>query len=143
MLVHGGAEGLPLDLEVADRGRLAAPLKDQVLVLASGVADRDWLRRAQRLDLKGRVAAAQFGVRGDGQIPGTGGGLFPFPPVGHGLGKGLSLLLILIAQGPVASGQVLVPCGAILVVCLADGVGSGGGADGAQAGVESAEPGQA
>ena len=112
-------------------------------MLASGVADRGWLGRAQRLDLPGRVAAAEFGVGGDGQVPGTGGGLFPFLPVGHGLGEGLFLLLVVVAQGPVAGGQVLVPRGAVVVAGLAGGVGFGVGADGAQAGVEGAEPGQA
>ena len=90
------------------QGRGSGPsgrsLRNQVLVLASSAADRDWLRRAQRLDLAIRVAAPELGVGGDGQIPGTGGGLFPFLPIGHGLGKSLFLLLVVVAQGPVAGG---------------------------------------
>ena len=100
----GGAEGLPLYLEVADPGRLAAPLvRDQVRVLAFSVADR-WLCRAQRLDLLVRVAAAEFGIGSDGQAPGLFGGVLAFLPVGHGLGERLFSLLVVVAQGAVAGG---------------------------------------
>ena len=111
-------------------------------MLAFSVADRGWLCRAQRLGLLARVAAAQLGAGGDGQLPGPGGGVLPFLPVGHGLGEGLFLLLVVVAKGAVAGGQVLVPCGAVVVAGLAGGVGFGGGADGAQAGVERAQAGE-
>ncbi len=88
-------------------------------LLAFGVAGRGWFGGAQRLDLPPGVAAAQFGVGGDGQAPGSGGGVLPFLPVGHGLGEGLFSLLVVVAQGPVAGGQVLVPRGAVVVAGLA------------------------
>ena len=110
-------------------------------MLTFSVADRGWLGRAQRLDLPVRVAAAELGVGGDGQLPGPGGGLLPFLSVGHRLGEGLFSLLVEVAQGAVAGGQVLVARGAVVVAGLAGGVGFGGGADGAQAGVEGGEPG--
>ena len=52
------------------------------------------------------------------------------------------LLLVVVAHGPVAGGQVLVTCGAVVVAGLAGGLGFGVGADGAQGGVEGAEPGE-
>ena len=74
VLVHSGAEGLLLYLRVADLGRLAVPLvRDQIQVLAFGVAGRGWLGRAERLDRLAGAAAAQFGVGGDGQLAGLGG----------------------------------------------------------------------
>ena len=67
MLVHRGAEGLPLYREVAHPGHLTVPLlRSQVRVLAFSVTDRGWLCWAQRLDLAVGVAAAEFGVGGDG-----------------------------------------------------------------------------
>ena len=102
----------------------------------------DWFGGAQRLDLLAGVAAAQFGVGGDGQVPGTGGGLLPVLPVGHGLGEGVFSLLVEVAQGPVAGGQGLVPLGAVVVAGLAGGLRLRRRADRAQAGVEGAEPGQ-
>ena len=143
VLVHRGAEGLPLYREVAHPGRLAAPwLRGQVRVLAFSAADRGWLCRAQRLDLAVGVAPAEFGVGGDGQAAGSGCRLLPFLPVGHGPGEALFLLLVVVAQGPVAGGQVLVPGGAVMVTGLAGGVSFGVGADSAEGGVEGAEPGQ-
>jgi hypothetical protein len=75
-------------------------------------------------------------------VPGTGGGAFPFLPVGHDLGEGLLLLLVQVAHGLVGGGQDLVPAGAVVVTGLASGTGFGDSADGAQAGVEDAESGQ-
>jgi hypothetical protein len=60
--------------------------------------------------------------------------LLPFPAVSHGLGEGLSLLLVVVAHGAVAGGQVLVPGGAVVVVGLTRGSGFGVGADGAEGG---------
>ena len=65
--------------------------------------------------------------------------MLPFLAVGHDLGEGLFLLLVVVAQGAVAGGQVLVACGAVVVAGLACGLGFGVGADGAQGGVEGAE----
>ena len=47
---------------------------------------------------------------------GTGCRVLPFLAVGHGLGEGLFLLLVVVAQGAVAGGQVLVACGAVVGV---------------------------
>ena len=69
--------------------------------------------------------------------------MLPFLAVGHDLGEGLFSLLVVVAQGPVAGGQGLVPPGAVVVAGLAGGGGFGVGAAGAQGGVEGAEPGQA
>jgi hypothetical protein len=76
--------------------------------------------------------------------PGGGIRLSPAPilPAGHGLGEVPFLLLVVVAQGPVAGGQVLVPGGAGVVAGLAGGVSFGVGADDAEGGVESAKPGQ-
>jgi hypothetical protein len=112
------------------------------LAVAFGVGNGDCFGGAQRLDLVVGVAAAQFGVGGDGQVPGSGGGVFPVLPVGHGLGEGVFLLLVEVAQGPVAGGQGVVPLGMVVVAGLAGGLGFGVGADGAQGDVEGAEPGQ-
>ena len=58
-LVHPCLEGLLLQLEVTDPGRLAAPLMgDQVRVLTFNVADRSWFGGAQRLDLAVWMATA-------------------------------------------------------------------------------------
>ena len=102
MLVHGDAEGLLLYLQVSDSGRLAVPLvRDPVQVLAFSVADRNWLRRTEWLDLLVWVAAAQFSVGGHGQAPGSFGSVLPFLPGGHILGKDVSsLLVVVVAQGP-------------------------------------------
>jgi len=59
VLVHRGTEDMPLSLEVRAPSPLAAPLvRDQIRALAFSVADRDWLCRAQRLDLLAWMAAA-------------------------------------------------------------------------------------
>ena len=76
-------------------------------------------------------------VSGDGQSAGASRGLFPF--VGHCLGVGLFLLLVAVAHGAVAGGQVFVAYGAVMVAGLAGGLGFGVGADGGQGGVEGAE----
>jgi hypothetical protein len=109
--------------------------------VASGIAGGGWFGRTQGLDLPPGVAAAQFGVGGDGQAPGSFGGVLPFLPGGHGLGEVLSSLLVVVAEGPVAGGQVLVTRGAVVVAGLAGGGCLGIGPDGGQGGVEGAEPG--
>jgi hypothetical protein len=45
--------------------------------------------------------------------------LLPFPAVSHGLGERLLLLLVVVAHGPVAGGQVLVAGGAVVIAGLA------------------------
>ena len=44
------------------------------------------------------MSASKFGVGGDGQVPGTGGGPLPVLPTGHGLGE--ALLSLLVRVGP-------------------------------------------
>lgn len=85
MLVHRGEEGLPLCLEVADPDTLAVPLmRDQVKVLTLSVAGRGWLCRMQRIHLRVRVTAAEFGV-----------GVLPQRPGGQ---PGLRLPLAVLAE---------------------------------------------
>jgi hypothetical protein len=88
------------------------------------------------------VAAAQFGVGGDGQAPGSFGGVLPFLPGGYVLGEVVFSLLVVVAEGPVAGGQGLVPRGAVILAGLAGSGCFGVGPDGGQGGVEGAEPGQ-
>src|SRR5690348_3639072 len=109
--------------------------------VASGIAGGGWFGRMRGLDLPPGVAAAQFGVGGDGQAPGSFGSVLPFLPGGHVLGEVVFSVLIVVARGPVAGGQVLVPLGAVVVAGLAGGGCFGVGADGGQGGVEGAEPG--
>lgn len=71
-----------------------------------------------------------------------GGGVLPFLAFGHSLGEGVFSLLVKVAQCAVAGGQALVPPGADVVSGLRGGVGFSARADGAQASVEGAEPGQ-
>jgi len=68
------------------------------------VVDAGWFGRAQKFDSLTGVAAAEFGVGGDGQLAGTGYRLLPFLPVGHDLSKDLFSLLVVVAQGAVAGG---------------------------------------
>src|SRR5271167_1320345 len=105
-LVEFLAECMALRCKVADPGAYIWEL-----AVAFSVSVGDWFGGAQRLDLVAGVAAAQFGVGGDGQVPGGGGGLLPGLPVGHGLGEGVFSLLVEVTQGPVAGGQGLVLLG--------------------------------
>src|SRR6266568_5468785 len=100
------------------------------------------VRQNAGLDLPPGVAAAQFGVGGDGQAPGSFGGVLPFLPGGYVLGEVVFSLPVVVAEGPVAGGQVLVPGGAVILAGLAGSGCLGVGADGGQGGVEGAEPGQ-
>jgi hypothetical protein len=103
VFVRGRADVLLPYLQVTDPSPFTVPLvRDQVQVLPFSVADRKWLRRAERLDLPVRVTAAQFGVGGDGQLPGLGSGLFPLPSVVHSLREGPFPLPVEVVQGPVA-----------------------------------------
>lgn len=99
------------------------------------------LGRAERLDPLAGAASAEFGVGGDRQVAGLGGGMFPFQAVGHGLGEDLFVLLVMVAHGTVAGGQVLMPGGAGVVAGLARSLGFGGGANNTQICVEGAQPG--
>ena len=82
------------------------------------------------------VAAAEFGVGGDGQVPlGAGGGV-PVGAVGHDGGEDVLALAVGVVQGLVAGGQLLLPAGLlVLAAALGGGSGFGGGADGGQAGL--------
>lgn len=132
VIVHRGAEGLPLSVEVAVPGALGPPsMRKQALVLTVMAAGRGWLSRAERLDLPVRVASAELGVGGDGQLAGPGGGVLPRLTVGHGLGKGLLVLLVVVSQSALAGGQLLVARSAAVVAGFAGSLGFGGGADGA------------
>ncbi len=84
--VHLGAELFTLHSRVADQGCYLGELaiRGWLQGVASGIADGDWFGRTQGLDLPPGVAAAQFGVGGDGQAPGSFGGVLPFLPGGCG-----------------------------------------------------------
>jgi hypothetical protein len=73
--------------------------------VASGIAGGGWFGRTQGLGLPPGVAAAQFGVGGDGQAPGSFGGVLPFLPGGYVLGEVVFSVLVVVAEGPVAGGQ--------------------------------------
>jgi hypothetical protein len=66
----------------------------------------------------------------------------PIPGVRHGLGEGVFSLLVKVAQCAVAGGEALVPPRAGVISGLTGGVGFSARADGAQASIEGAEPGQ-
>jgi hypothetical protein len=68
--------------------------------------------------------------------------MLPFLAVGHGLGEGVFLVLVLVAQGSVARGQGFVLLGVGVVTGLAGSFGFGVATDGAQGRVEGAEAGQ-
>ena len=78
------------------------------------------------------MSASKFGVGGDGQVPGTGGGPLPVLPTGHGLGEALLSLLVRVEQGPIGGGQGLVSVGAVSVAGLAGGRAFSRGAGGVQ-----------
>ena len=56
-------------------------LRELAVVFSAGVGG--WFGGAQGLDRLAGMAAAQFGVGGDGQVPGASGSVFPFLPVGR------------------------------------------------------------
>jgi hypothetical protein len=106
MLVHLGVGCLALRGQVTDPGH---PLGEFLVrawrqLLAPSVADSGWFAGAQGLDLLVWVATAKFGVGGDGQAAGSGRLLLPFLAGDHGPGKVPFLLLVVVAQGPVAGG---------------------------------------
>src|SRR5206468_1407037 len=74
--------------------------------------------RAQRGEVLAGVAAAQFGVGGDGELAlGAGGGL-PVGAVGHGLGEHGLALPVGRLQGLVAGGQLAPGRGAVAVAAV-------------------------
>ena len=144
MFVDLGAERLTLYGQIADPGRRlgALAVRGWIRLLVFRSASRRWFPGAERLDSLPGVAAAQFGVGGDGQAPGGNGGMIPVLPVGHGLGEGPFSPLVMVAQGAVAGGQGFVLPGAVVVAGLAGRIGLGVGAERAKGGVKGAEPGQ-
>jgi hypothetical protein len=113
----------------------------QMLALDAGCGS--WFSGAQGLDLLAGITAAEFGVGREGQAAGACGGVLPFLAVGHDLGENLFSPRVVVAQGPVAGGQGLVPPGEVMAAALAGGGGFSVGAAGTQGGIEGAEPGQA
>jgi hypothetical protein len=87
------AERLLLRGQVGDPGAHLADLLIgcQVQLVALGVVDGGGFGGAQRLDLLAGVAAAQFGVGGDGETAGVLGGVLPRGPVVHGRSEDLFL----------------------------------------------------
>ena len=81
------------------------------------------------------VAAAEFGVGGDGQVAlGAGGGV-PVGAVGHGRGEDGLALPVGLVQGVVAGREFLLAGGGVVVAALGGGGGFGGGAQAGQAGL--------
>jgi hypothetical protein len=90
---------------------------------------------AQRREVLAGMAAAQLGVGGDGQLAlGAGGGL-PVGAVSHCLGEHGLALPVGLLQGPVASSQLVLARGLVVVAAPVGGAGLGGGAQAEQAGV--------
>src|SRR5207302_304822 len=127
--VLGGQVGDPLarflGLLARGQGELVA------LVLGEGFG----FGGAQGRVVPGGVAAAEFGVGGDGQVPLVAGGGVPVGPVGHDGGEDVLALAVGVLQGLVAGGQLSLLVGLVVVAALGGGAGVGGGAQGGQAGL--------
>lgn len=86
------------------------------------------------------VAAAEFGVGGDGQVAlGAGGGV-PVGAVGHDRAEDGLTLPVGLVQGPVAGRELLLAGGGVVVAAVADGCGLGAGAQAGQAGLPGSAP---
>jgi hypothetical protein len=81
------------------------------------------------------VAAAQFGVGGDGEVALLAGGGFPVGAVRHDGGEQGLALPVGIVQGLVAARQRVLSGGFLMVAVALSGVGLGAGAQVGQAGV--------
>jgi hypothetical protein len=84
------------------------------------------------------VAAAQFGVGGNGKPPAVGGDLFPGFAVVHDRGEQGDALLVGGGHGAVADGEGVVAGGDVGAAVAAGGGGFGLGADGGEAGAAGA-----
>jgi len=82
-----------------------------------------------------RVAAAEFGVGGHGQVTLGAGGDVPVGPVGHDGGKHGLAVLVGLVQGLVAGGEIPLLDSAVVLVTICGGGGLGAGAQAAQAGL--------
>ena len=73
----------------------------------------------------GRVAAAEFGVGGDGQVAlGAGGGV-PVGAVGHDGGEDGLALPVGLVQGVVAGRELLLADSGVVVAAVGGGFGAG------------------
>src|SRR4029079_12249518 len=90
---------------------------------------------AQGQVLVAGVAAAEFGVGGDGQVPLVAGGVLPVGAFGHHGGEHVLALAVGVLQGLVAGGQPSLPFGVVVVAALSGGAGVGSGAQAGQAGL--------
>ena len=91
--------------------------------------------RAERGKVLAGVAAAEFGVGGDGQVaPGAGDGV-PVGAVGHGGGEDGLALPVGLVQGVVASREFLLAAGGGRVAAALGGCCFGSGAQAGQAGL--------
>jgi hypothetical protein len=143
----GDGQALPVGEPLGERavrgGQFVDPLAHLAWRLARGEGELGVLGfgggfgfgGAERGEMLARVAAAQFGVGGDGQVAlGSGGGV-PVGTVGHHRGEyGLALPVGLV-QGVVAGGEFLLASGGVLVAVLAGCCGFGSGAQAGQAGL--------
>ncbi len=85
------------------------------------------------------MAAAQFGVGGDGQLALLPGCLVPVGPVGHGRREHGLAFTVGVVHGPVAGGQDLLPGGRLVVAASGGRLGFCLGPDRGQAGFLRAE----
>jgi hypothetical protein len=99
----------------------------QVELGALGFGRRLGFSRAERGEVLVGVAAAEFGVGGDGQVALGAGSSVPVGPVGHGPGEDGLALPVGLVEGVVAAREFLMPDGGVVVAVL--GCGSGFGAD--------------
>ena len=106
-----------------------------VELVAMSIGGRLRFGRAQRRQVLAGVAAAQFGVGGDGQLALDAGGGLPVGAVGHRLSEHGFALPVDPLQGLVAGGQLVLGRGVVVVAALGGGAGLGGGAQAGQAGV--------
>ena len=81
------------------------------------------------------VAAAEFGVGGDGQLALGAGRDVPVGPVGHSRGEDGLALPVGLVQGVVAGREFLLPGGGVVVAVLGCGSGFGAGAQTGQSGL--------
>ena len=136
--------GEPLGERAVPGGQVLDPLahlggllaRGQGELVALGVGGGLGFGRTQRREVLAGVAAAQFGVGGDGQVPLGAGGVLPVGAVGHDGGEHGLALPVGLAAGPgswrpaCASGWL----GRWSPRCCG-GAGVGGGAQAGQAGV--------
>jgi len=139
-ILGGDGQALPVGEplgEGAVRGQVGDPLAHLAGRLSRGQGELGPLAfgrgfgfsRAQRGEALVGVAAAEFGVGGDGQVAlGAGGGV-PVGAVGHDRGEHRLALPVGLVQGVVAARELLLAGGGAGVAAIERGCGLGAGAE--------------